>query len=129
MIHGLHCQSGLQKRKCRTMNLPRYSIFPLLDAAEPLRRRVPTVDENGDFLSDFMVLIPGLRDKSQAFIQTMMGDLQATLAQFNEHVVFAELNLKLNLLWVSVKPRLNLAAEIAGAVQEILPNAKLVSHI
>jgi len=111
------------------MNLPRYSIFPLLDAAEPLRRRVPTVDENGRFLSDFMVLIPGLKDKPQQFIQAIMNDLHAALAQFNEHVVFAELNLKLNLLWVSVKPQLNLAAEIAGAVQEILPNAKLVSHI
>ncbi len=111
------------------MNLPRYSIYPLLDASEPLRKRVPTVDENGRFLSDFMVLIPGLKDKPQHFIQAMMNELHAALARFSDSVVFAELNIKLNLLWVSVKPRLNLAAEIAGAVQEILPNAKLVSHI
>ncbi len=111
------------------MNLPRHSIFPLLDASEPLRKRVPTVDEHGRALSDFMVLIPGLRDRSQAFIQSIMGELQVTLGRFSEHVVFAELNLKLNLLWVSVKPRLNVAAEIAGAVQEILPEAKLVSHV
>lgn len=111
------------------MNLPRYSIFPLLDASEPLRKRVPMVDENGRSLNDFMILVPGLRDKSQIFIQGIMNDLHATLGRFSDQVVFAELNIKLNLLWVSVKPRLNLAAEIAGAIQEIIPYAKLVSHI
>lgn len=110
------------------MNLPRYSIFPLLDGSEPLRKRVPMVDENGRALSDFMVLIPGLRDKPQIFIQSIMGELHATLSRFSDHVVFAELNLKLNMLWVSVKPRLNLAMEITSELQAILPTAKLVSH-
>ncbi|HFQ13339.1 MAG TPA: hypothetical protein ENK40_00930 [Gammaproteobacteria bacterium] len=110
-------------------HLPRYSIFPLLDPGEPLRKRVPVTDEQGRGLHDFMVLVPGLRDKPQALIQEKMTEIYAALSLFGDSVVFAELNLKLNLLWVSVKPRLHIAAEIAGAVQEILPNARLVTHV
>src|SRR5690606_15117626 len=76
------------------MNLPKLSLFPFMDAAEPLGKRAPAVDENGKALSDFMMIIPGLRDKPQMLIQQTLYDIHAVLACFQHAVVFAELNLR-----------------------------------
>lgn len=111
------------------MNLPKVSLFPILDAAQPLRFRAPSVDEHGKALSDFMMIIPGLRDKPRQLIQQTLFDIQSTLACFQHAVVFAELNIKLNLLWVSIRPLHGIRMEIANAVQLRVPDARLVSHI
>jgi len=111
------------------MNLPRVTLLPLLDASEPLRERAPVLDENGRPLSDFMVLIPGLRKKSQARIQQTMKDIHCILARFGDTVVFAELNLKLNLLWVSIRPVAGIRFEITEALRSSIPDARLVSHL
>lgn len=111
------------------MNLPKVSLFPMLDAAQPLRFRAPSVDEHGKALSDFMMIIPGLRDKPRQLIQQTLFDIQSTLACFQHAVVFAELNIKLNLLWVSIRPLHGIRMEIASAVQLRVPDARLVSHI
>ena len=95
---------------------------------EPLRKRVPTHDENGKSLSDFMILIPKLRDKPRHLLKDTVRDIERILVSFNKSVVFAELNLKLNLLWVSVRPRPGLSFEVAGALQACIPEARLVSH-
>ncbi len=111
------------------MSLPRVTLLPLLDASEPLRKRAPAVDENGKALSDFMVVIPGLRTKSKMRIQQIMKDIQRILTGFGDTVVFAELNLKLNLLWVSIRPVTGISFEITEALRAVIPNARLVSHI
>lgn len=111
------------------MNLPKVSLFPLLDATQPLRFRAPAVDEHGKALSDFMMIIPGLRDKPRQLIQQTLYDIHAALACFQDAVVFAEMNLKLNLLWVSIRPLHGIRWEIASAVQNRVPDARLVSHI
>ena len=110
------------------MNLPKLSVS-LLDGSEPLHKRAPAVDENGKALSDFMMIIPGLRDKPRALVQQTMADIHAALSCFQDAVVFAEFNLKLNLLWVSIRPVHGIRVEIATAVQNRVPNARLVSHI
>jgi hypothetical protein len=110
------------------MNLPRLSVS-LHDAAEPLMKRAPSHDEKGRPLCDFMMLVPGLRKKPQPLINKAVADIQLVLSQFSHAVVFAELNLKLNLLWVSIRPIQGIRFEIAGAIQERVPEAKLVSHI
>ncbi|MDH5436388.1 MAG: hypothetical protein OEX83_06470 [Gammaproteobacteria bacterium] len=97
--------------------------------AGPLRKRVPTHDENGRTLSDFMVLIPKLRDKPGHIQQETVRDIERILVSFNHSIVFAELNLKLNVLWVSVRPRPGITHEVAAALQACIPEAKLVSHI
>ena len=76
-----------------------------------------------------MLLIPGLRDKPRHIIDTTLRDVHLALTQFSHAVVFAEFNLKLNLLWVSIRPIQGIRFEIAGAIQEQVPEAKLVSHI
>jgi hypothetical protein len=44
-------------------------------------------------------------------------------------VVFAELNLKLSLLWVSVKPIPGIRFQITEALRAAIPEARIVSHI
>ena len=111
------------------MKSPRVTLLPILDASEPLRKRVPMVDENGEVLTDFMVIIPGLRKKPQIHIQEIMSELHRILGLFAEAVVFAELNLALNLLWVSIKPIDGVRFEITNAIRSSIPSARLVSHV
>jgi hypothetical protein len=110
------------------MSLPRLSIS-FEDASEPLRLRAPSRDENGRSLSDFMVLIPGLKDKPQSMINRTINNMHLALMHYQDTVVFAEFNLRLNLLWVSIRPSPGASHEITGAIQERVPEAKLVSHI
>jgi hypothetical protein len=111
------------------MNLPTVSLFPLLDATEPLRKRAPVVDENGKALSDFMVIIPNLRSRPQIRIQQTMQEIHRILSCFGDHVVFAEVNLALNLLWVSIRPVTGIRFEITEALRASIPDVRLVSHI
>lgn len=111
------------------MNLPRVSLFPLLDATEPLRKRAPVVDENGKALSDFMVIIPNLRTRPQMRIQQTMQEIHRILSCFGDQVVFAEVNLALNLLWVSIRPVTGVRFEITEALRASIPDVRLVSHI
>jgi len=99
------------------------------DASEPLRKRAPTVDENGTPLTDFMVIIPGLRKKSRAHIQRATDEIHRVLGAYSDVVVFAELNLALNLLWVSTRPASGKHFEIADAIRSCVPDARLVSHV
>jgi hypothetical protein len=43
-------------------------------------------------------------------------------------VVFADLNLKLNVLWVSLKYRPGIMSEIVAALRAQAPEFKLVAH-
>jgi hypothetical protein len=54
-------------------------------------------------------------------------DLQHLLGRFDEHVVFADLNLKLNLLWVSLRPGKGVCPVLSAAVRELIPEAVLVA--
>ena len=110
------------------MTLPRLSV-QFDTRAEPLRKRAPSHDENGKPLSDFMMLIPGLRDKPKYIIDSAIQDVHIVLTHFSDVVVFAEFNLKLNLLWVSIRSVQGIRYEIATAIQAQVPEAKLVSHI
>ena len=106
--------------------LPRQGLR-LEDNHRPLYQRVPATDSAGQPLSDFMMLIPGLRDLSGKVFQEKVGLLEAVLGQFRE-VVFADLNVPLNLLWVSVRPKPGVILDIATAVKYHLPEALIVGH-
>ena len=111
------------------MSLPRLSLLPMLDATEPLRKRAPVVDEDGKALSDFMVIIPDLRKRPQILIQQVMQEIHRILSHFGDQVVFAEVNLRLNLLWVSIRPVVGIPFEITEALRNSIPDVRLVSHI
>lgn len=94
---------------------------------EPLWRIVPTRDENGRLLTDFMMLIPRLCEKSASEIERVATHIRSILSLHSE-VVFADLNLALNLLWVSLRPTRGAMAEIAAAIRVLVPEAVLVAN-
>ena len=93
----------------------------------PLWQLVPTRDSAGRRLTDFMMLIPRLRSRSLAEIERTSREIQAVLA-LHQDVVFADLNLKLNLLWVSLRPRQGAISELVAAIRLRVPEALLVAH-
>ncbi len=96
--------------------------------AEPLWKRVPTRGDQGQLLSDFMMIIPGLRARPGHEIEKTIQDIQEVLALYRHAVVFADLNLKLNVLWVSVKPVPGICLELPTAIHMRIPSAKLVAQ-
>ena len=72
--------------------------------SEPLWKRVPTRGEDGRPLSDFMMLIPRLRERSRDEFLATVERIQQVFDHYSHAVVFADLNTRLNLLWVSVRP-------------------------
>jgi hypothetical protein len=100
----------------------------LLEPDEPLWKRVPSRDSEGRPLADFMMIVPGLRDKPEAGLRTTVGELEKVLTFYGRFVVFADLNLRLNLLWVSVKPIPGITLEVAAAIKQRVPEALLVAN-
>ncbi len=107
---------------------PRRAPAITLQPAGPLWQRVPTRDEHGQRLSDFMLLIPRLAQRSHTHQRSVIAELEAALAAFSPHVVFVDLNLKLNLLWVSVRPRPGICVDLPLAIQARVPEARLVAQ-
>jgi len=97
------------------------------ESGKPLYERAPTRDVDGTPFSDFMMLFPGLRDLPTAGLVDRTATIQAVLGGFNE-VVFADLNVRLNLLWVSVRPKPGVILEIATCMKFHAPEALLVGH-
>jgi hypothetical protein len=98
-----------------------------LHPGEPLHRRAPTRDERGRPHGDFMMLIPGLRSQPAHVIQAVVRELHCVLTQLGDLVVFADLNLKLNVLWVTIRPGRNVAMQVAATIHARVPEAKLVA--
>jgi hypothetical protein len=99
-----------------------------LRAAEPLWNHVPTTDNEGQRLSDFMMLIPKLRQQPQSHIQHVLKQIEEVLEFYQHAVVFADLNLRLNVLWVSVKPIPGICLELPAAILDRVPEARLVAQ-
>lgn len=99
-----------------------------MDPAEPLWKRVPTRDPDGHPFSDFMMLIPRLRTRPSTVIEATIAEIQAVLEHYRRVVVFADLNLKLNVLWVSVRPVPGICLELPTAIKSRVPEAVLVGQ-
>lgn len=97
-----------------------------LEPGVPLWKVVPTRDEDGRPVSDFMMLIPHLGRQSPEIINACLQRIQAVLGHFRE-VVFANFNMKLNVLWVSVRNRPGITLEVATAIKLHVPQALLVA--
>ncbi|HUW28496.1 MAG TPA: hypothetical protein VMV97_07790 [Sulfuriferula sp.] len=95
--------------------------------ALPMWKVVPTHDENGKMLTDFMMLLPKLRQQPKDYIERTVLSIEAVLAGYRE-VVFADVNLSINVLWVSLRHRSGAVLEIAGAIRSRVPEALLVGH-
>jgi len=96
--------------------------------ATPLYKRAPREDEHGRPLSDFMIIIPKLRSRPQHLIQDTIGKIERVLARHANDVVFADLNLKLNVLWVSVRSRPGICWNLPVEINDAVPDALLVAQ-
>ena len=99
-----------------------------LAPSQPLWQRAPARDEHGKPLSDFMMIIPGLRSQPLVRQQRVIERIQRVLARYAPFVVFADLNLKINVLWVSVRPRPGICVELPAAIFLLVPEARLVAY-
>ncbi len=99
-----------------------------MEPAAPLWQRVPTRDENGELLADFLMLIPRLGKRSKAHISATIAQLERVLHRYGDAIVFADLNLRLNTLWISLRPRCGLCLEIATCIKLHVPEAVLVAE-
>ncbi len=106
--------------------LPRISID--LHASKPLWQRVPTRTSAGEFACDFMMLIQQFNKQTALIQQEIINNVYAILRQYSGAILFAELNVKLNVLWVSHLPRPGLGLEVAARIHDCVPQAKLVTH-
>ncbi|HNF90413.1 MAG TPA: hypothetical protein PLL19_13850 [Thiobacillaceae bacterium] len=95
---------------------------------EPLWKLAPKRDATGKPYVDFMMLAPGLKKRPGHEIEALTRLIQGILARFEEWVVFADFNIKLNVLWVSLKYRPGIMAEIVAALRAQVPELKLVAH-
>jgi hypothetical protein len=99
-----------------------------LQPAEPLWKRAPTRDEHGHLLSDFMMIVPKLGSQPSHYIQSTLSGIEEVLETYRDVVVFADMNLKLNTLWVTVRPVAGICLELAAALKVRVPEALLVAH-
>ena len=102
------------------------SCTPYL-VSSPLWSRAPLRDELGQAYSDFMLLIPGLKQQNEAGVEGCLYSIRQSLIGFEDVVVYVDLNIKLSLLWISVRPAPGISSRIAQAVQREIPHAKVVA--
>lgn len=99
-----------------------------LQQAEPLWKRAPTRDNSGQPYHDFMMLIPGLRHFDKVLRVEIINKISEILKQYDCDIILADLNLKMNVLWVTVNPKPGLCVEIAALLHHYIPQAKLISQ-
>ena len=109
------------------MSGKRTSVSTPLVSSSPLWTRAPRRDENGKPYFDFMMLIPGLKQKNQAGIEDTILRIRKSLQSFEEAVVYIDLNTRLNLLWVSLKPIPDISRYMMIAIQQEIPEARVVA--
>lgn len=112
-------------RSPQSEGLPRIGLQ--MQPGVPLWKLAPTRDASGKHLCDFMVLIPRLKTQQPAYVSEAQNWIAGVLRRYEE-VVFANMNLKLNLLWVSHRYRAGLMLEIVSVIHMRLPEAVLVAH-
>ena len=108
------------------MSEQKLSFFNGLTPSEPLWKLAPTRNENGKSFVDFIMLIPKLKKKPPSYIDSTLGKIHMVLSQYNHVVVFADINLKINCLWVTHKAQPGLCTELFEAIRRQVPEALLV---
>lgn len=93
----------------------------------PLWSRAPARDHQGKPYSDFLMLIPGLKKENDAGIESCLLKIRESLAAYENVVVYVDLNIKLGLLWVSIKPVPGITRQLVHAIQQRIPHAKVVA--
>jgi hypothetical protein len=107
-----------------TLKSSDYSFSP----NEPLWKRVPVRDQAGRLLSDFMMLIPKLSQQPAVKKKATIAAIQSVFKHYGEAIVFADLNMQINILWVTVRPIPGICLELPAAIKHYVPEALLIAH-
>ncbi len=97
-----------------------------LSPAEPLWQLAPTRGDDGGCLADFMMVIPGLGGREEEYRRWVVDQVRAVCASYAERVAFADINFKINVLWVSLAAEPGLSGQVAAAIRRRVPDALLV---
>ena len=97
-----------------------------ISPAEPLWKLAPTRDENGGPVSDLLMIIPKLKTKPEQTIKDTLANIDCALRQFSDQVLFANVDMKLNTLWVSFKAVPGVYGDIVATLKTSVPEAVLV---
>ena len=111
------------------MSDQKIDMFKGVLPGEPLYKIAPTRDEDGKSFVDFMLIIPKLKKKPQKYIDRTLKDIQMVLSRYSHDVVFANMDLKINCLWVSHKAKAGLCKELTAAIRQYVPEAMLVGDV
>ena len=97
-----------------------------LTPAEPLYKLAPTRDENGGPVSDLLMIIPKLKTKPEQYIKDTLANIEFALKQFSNEILFANVDMKLNTLWVSFKAVPGVYGKIVSTLKTNVPEAVIV---
>ncbi len=97
-----------------------------LAPAEPLWKLAPTRDENGGPVSDLLIIIPKLKTQPEQYIKDTLSNIEFALKQFSNEILFANVDMKLNTLWVSFKAVPGVYVDIVSTLKTNVPEAVLV---
>ena len=100
-----------------------------LSPAEPLWKLAPTRDKDGGPVSDVLMIIPKLKTKPEQYIKDTLANIEFALKQFNNEVLFANMDMKLNTLWVSFKAVPGIYSDIVSTLKTNVPEAVLVGDM
>jgi len=103
--------------------LPRNQQF---SAAPPLWKLAPTRDQEGVPVADFMLMIPRMSKRGDLFAKQTAEAVHSICENFSQQVIFADLNVRLGVIWISVQAKPGLCAEVAQAIQRQVPEALMV---
>ncbi len=129
-LQAIHSTPRVTKHMIPAQKENRHSLPSTLEMApsEPLYKRLPYADEDGKPLTDFMMIIPKLRTRPQHLIQETISKIEQVLERYSNVVVFADLNLKLNVLCVIVRPTPGLCWNLPAEINNEIPEALLVAQ-
>ena len=105
---------------------PALPVARALQEAEPLWRLAPTRQADGRPVADFMMLVPGLGQRAPIERDRVSGLIREACSCYGEQVVFADVNYRINVLWVSTVASPGLAGRVAEEIRRRVPEALLV---
>jgi hypothetical protein len=100
-----------------------------LNPAEPLWKLAPTRDSEGGPVSDILMIIPKLKTRPQHYIRDTLANIEFALKQYSNEILFANLDMKLNTLWVSFKAVPGVYVNIISTIKINVPEAVLVGDM
>jgi len=75
-----------------------------------------------------MMMAPALKHRSPQDLALVLGTIQAILARFGAEIAFADFNVNIRVLWVSLESRPGLMAQVVTALRLGVPELKLIAH-